>query len=97
MTWLLRAKGYLYVVATAVAGLGALLLRGKILKYQRDRARGAAERYRAQYHRQKVIAEKDADIAEQTKSRRVDALQDIKNDRVPRAFDANRVRDSSDD
>ena len=94
MTWILKAKGWLYGAAGIALTLAALLLRGKVLKSQRDSARDAAGYYKAKAVRAKVIAEKDVEIEEQSRARRLDALRELESDRrIPDAFDANKLRD----
>ena len=96
MTWILKAKGWLYGAAGIALTLAALLLRGKVLKSQRDSARDAASYYKAKAIRQRVINEADDEIEDQSRARRLDALRELESDRrIPDAFDANKLRDKN--
>ena len=64
-------------------------LRMKRLKQQRDQAKATVKK-------QKEVMEADFEIDEQTKSRRVDALNEIRSKRIPDAFDPNKLRKSDD-
>ena len=64
-------------------------LRMKRLKQQRDQAKATVKK-------QKEVMEADFEIDEQTKSRRVDALNEIRGKRIPDAFDPNSLRKSDD-
>lgn len=91
---ILKLKAYLYAAAGIALIIIAFLARGAILKNQRDSARVAGEYYKAKANRLRVIADKDVEITEQTRSRRTDALKEIRNTGDSSVFsDPNRLRD----
>lgn len=77
MTWILKAKGYLYAAVGIALSLIALMLRGKVLKHQRDSARGAADYYKAQAQRQVVLQKAKKKNKETFRSRRAKAKAEI--------------------
>lgn len=92
-----KIKLYLYALAAFAFSTILLLARGRVLKNQRDSARDALDYYRAKATRARVIAEKDNEIEEQTRSRRTDALKEIKDTGRADIFaDPNKLRDDKD-
>jgi len=64
--------------AFTLLGFAVTVLGFFVMKGQRDRARDAAERYKAKAHHATVVAEQDNVIELQTRSRRADALNEIR-------------------
>ena len=66
------------VWASILLGFVVTALGFFVMKGQRDRARDAVERYKAKAHHANIVAQKDNEIEEQTRSRRADALNEIR-------------------
>lgn len=95
MTWLLaKIKAYAYL------GLGLLgtVLSFLLMNERRKHWKRKADDYKTRAHRQRVIAEKDIEIEEQTESRRANARREIEAGDAPADFrDPNRLFKRKDD
>lgn len=99
MTWLATMGTKLKVWALIFAGYAVLAVSFLLMKSQRDRARDAAERYKAQAHRANTIQRERNKNEQQIQRRRAEAQKEVEAGRGDPVFrDPNILfRDKSDD
>jgi Flp pilus assembly protein TadB len=93
---LLKIRAKLYALGAIVLTVLGFLARIFFLKHQRNRARDAAEHYKAAANRARIVAEKHNEIEEQTRARRADALKELEDTGGSELFrDPNKLRDDT--
>lgn len=86
MTWLATIGTKLKVWALILAGFAVTVASFLLMKNQRDKARDAAERYRAKAHHANTVAKKRNEHDIEIRSRRAEARKEIDSGRGSPVF-----------
>jgi hypothetical protein len=84
MALLLGLKAKLAAFGAFLLGVLALFVRLRMVTNQRDKARDAAEKYKAWSERQQDTTALDAEIEQEFSHRAEEAREAIKNDEIPK-------------